>query len=64
MNYIGIFGCIVINLKKLSGKNRYSKSKQTKHSGFVELGVRWAERDIIMGPHNYVLKNIKKTGIM
>ena len=33
----GIFGCI---LKK------YSKSKQTKYSGFVELGVRWPERDI------------------
>ena len=24
---------------------KYSKSKQTKYSGFVKLGVRWAERD-------------------
>ena len=32
-----------INLKLLSGK-KYSKSKQTKYSGFVKLGVRWAER--------------------
>ena len=28
-----------INLKLLSGK-KYSKSKQTKYSGFVNLGVR------------------------
>ena len=34
-----------INLKLLSGK-KTSKSKQTKYSGFVKLGVRWAERDI------------------
>ena len=33
-----------INLKLLSRK-KYSKSKQTKFSGFVKLGVRWAERD-------------------
>ena len=25
---------------------KYSKSKQTKYSGFVKLGVRWSERDI------------------
>ena len=24
---------------------KYSKSKQTKYSGFLKLGVRWAERD-------------------
>ena len=24
---------------------KYSKSKQIKYSGFVKLGVRWAERD-------------------
>ena len=24
---------------------KYSKSKQKKYSGFVKLGVRWAERD-------------------
>ena len=34
-----------INLKLLSGKNT-QKSEQTKYSGFVKLGVRWAERDI------------------
>ena len=33
-----------IDLKLLSGK-KYSKSKQTKYSGFVKLGVRSAERD-------------------
>ena len=25
---------------------KYSKSKQTKYSGFIKLGVRWAELDI------------------
>ena len=39
-----------INSKLLPGKNtqkvnKYSKSKQTKYSGFVKLGVGWAERD-------------------
>ena len=34
-----------INIKLLSGK-KYSKSKQTKYSGFLKLGVRWDERDI------------------
>ena len=33
-----------INLKLLPGK-KYSKSKQTNYSGFVKLGVPWAERD-------------------
>ena len=33
-----------INLKLLCGKN--TQSKQSKYSGFVKLGVRWAERDI------------------
>ena len=27
---------------------KYSKSKQTKYSGFIKLGVRWAEQDIQM----------------
>ena len=32
-----------------------SKSKQTKYSGFVKLGVRWAEQDIIFfPPKNYI----------
>jgi hypothetical protein len=29
-------------------KNMYSQSKQTKYSGFVKLGVWWAERDIYL----------------
>ena len=33
-----------INLKLISGK-KYSKSEQTKYSGFVKSGIRWAERD-------------------
>ena len=44
-----------INLNVLSGKilkkstnNMYSKSQQTKYSGFVKLGVRWAERDNVL----------------
>ena len=33
-----------IDLKLLSVK-KYSKSKETKYSGFIRLGVWWAERD-------------------
>ena len=50
MAFLGVF---CINLKLLSGK-KYSKSKQTKYSGFLKLGVRWDERDIyflICGVH-------------
>ena len=45
ISYIGIFGCIYFdsNLKRYLQK--YSESKQTKHSVFVKLCVRWAERD-------------------
>ena len=43
-SYIGIFGCILI-LNQNFYLEKYSKSKQTKYSGFVRLGVRWAERD-------------------
>ena len=42
--YIGIFGCILISILNFY-LEKYSKSKQTKYSGFVKLGFRWAEPD-------------------
>ena len=45
MSYIGIFwGVFWYEFKTFIWK-KYSKSKQTKYSGFVKFGVRWAERD-------------------
>ena len=38
-SYIGIFGCILILIQNFY-LEKYSKSKQTKYSGFVKLGVR------------------------
>ena len=35
---------------------KYSKSKQTKYSGFGKLGVRWAERDIVL---KYLFSSLK-----
>ena len=38
---------------------KYSKSKQTKYSGFIKLGVRWAERDKKF--RNWLLDPVSKT---
>ena len=53
-SYIGIFGCIWYQFKTFIWK-KYSKSKQTKYSGFAKLGVRWAERDICLSTKEWPL---------
>ena len=57
MSYIGILGVFWYQFKTSIWK-KYSKSKQTKSSGFVKLGVWWAERD------EYQLKEIFRRIVM
>ena len=41
---LAFLGVFLYQFKTFTWK-KYSKSKQTKCSGFIKLGVRWAERD-------------------